>query len=946
MAIITVSNSGGTRNWTDPLTWVGGSVPLATDSVIFTNTSGNLIINATSTIVDFNLSNFTGTITFTGALIINGNWHLGGGIYTYTQLGTSYVRKQGTGTITSNGVTWSREFRFVGNGTTTLVDDLNLTGPFQFQGSSNPANMVVNGNNIFHTGTYIASINGGTISGTTKYWYQGTGTVLSQSISSFSINIDFYINTVGTFTISGSSTNGIVFGGNKELKVISGTLVTTGLSALTLWGRTIDFNGNTIHNLRLINATQTVTLLSTTTVNTLTIHQSPSVTQNITGFAINTNNLSITGTGNSASKTQGDTQINLVGSGTWSQTGTSYLKNNLTVKSTANLTVSGTVYYNTGILAAESGCIVNTGVSTLNVNASTTIDTNTYITWFNVNFSLVATHTFNSIFKCVNLMCGNGNITLNGFSIQASGNCALSTSVSVLTGSTEIILTGNGTLTTPVSTGRVKINLTIDTLGSITISGTIKYGGNFTFRILNGTVNASTSTLSVGGSALETTGLDLSSTTFGTFNVSGATINYVILSSPLYTTNYTLTSGSAIVNGNPIVISGNITLTASAGNSSSGNAMLIIVGTGTWSTLYNVSIRNNINIDTLGTLTIIGNVYYRTGILNYNQGTVDTAGSTLNITGSATLNTNGSTLSTATTTSSTGINFNSIIFTAVSITLTNNSPLCIISNLTINASNINDSTGISGASTYLLGNLYIPYTGAGSSKIIFNGLGSQSWTHAASGTMPSGGYAATYHYIINKPSGTLTFGAQIGLAINSILEYTQGIVDTTTNNTTLYIRDSCILNTNGINWNNIVITNATITNNSLLTCNSLTLGGLIGVYSGIVTFSGTSGFTTGTLSVTTAGRIITLASGITYNVTSNLNLVGTVGSKITLRTLTTPRAIFTLPYGATRNVQNTNATNIDSSLGQTIYSSTGTLTNTINWSIGSGSNSGNFFIMF
>jgi hypothetical protein len=177
--------------------------------------------------------------------------------------------------------------------------------------------------------------------------------------------------------------------------------------------------------------------------------------------------------------------------------------------------------------------------------------------------------------------------------------------------------------------------------------------------------------------------------------------------------------------------------------------------------------------------------------------------------------------------------------------------------------------------------------------------------------------------------------------INSILDWIQGTVDTTTNNTTLYIRANCTLNTNGINWNDIVITQATITNNSLLTCNSLILGGSIGISIGNVTFSGTSGFTTGSLSVTTPGRIITLVSGITYNVTNNLNLIGTNASKITL-TSGTPRAIFTLPYGATQNVKDTSATNIDSSLGQTILSSAGVLTNTLNWSIGSG----NFFLMF
>jgi hypothetical protein len=676
MATITVSNSGGTREWTNVLTWVGGVLPLPTDNVIFTVTSGNLIINALSTIQDFNLSNFTGTITFNSALFINGNWHLGGGAYTYVQNGIQYVRKQGTGTITSNGVTWSRGFRFLGNGITTLTDDFNLSGQLEFQEGGTPANMVVNGFNIYHTGT-IRQTNNGIISGSTKYWYQGSGTVWAQGAISTQISIDFYINTTGTFTMSGSSTNGILFGGNKELRVISGTLVTTGLSALTLLGRTIDFNGNTINNLRLINTTQTVTLLSATTVNTLTIAHSGSVTQTITGFAINTNNLSITGIGNATSITQGSTVINFVGA-----------------------------------------------------------------------------------------------------------------------------------------------------------------------------------------------------------------------------------------------------------------------GTGTWSQVGTGAIRNNININKTGTLNITGTVYYNTGTLTYLQGTVNTAGSTLNIRTSTTLDTKGSTLSTATTTSSTGINFNAL-YVDVSATITNNSPLCVVSNLTINASNINDSTGISGASTYLLGNLYIPYIGQGSSKLIFNGLGSQSWTHATSGTIPSGGYAASYHYIINKPSGTLTLGAQIGLAVNSILDWIQGTVDTTTNNTTLYIRANCTLNTNGINWNDIVITQATITNNSLLTCNSLILGGSIGISIGNVTFSGTSGFTTGSLSVTTPGRIITLVSGITYNVTNNLNLIGTNASKITL-TSGTPRAIFTLPYGATQNVKDTSATNIDSSLGQTILSSAGVLTNTLNWSIGSG----NFFLMF
>ena len=54
------------------------------------------------------------------------------------------------------------------------------------------------------------------------------------------------------------------------------------------------------------------------------------------------------------------------------------------------------------------------------------------------------------------------------------------------------------------------------------------------------------------------------------------------------------------------------------------------------------------------------------------------------------------------------------------------------------------------------------------------------------------------------------------------------------------------------------------------------------------------------------------------------------------------KAIFNLQNGATQSVTNCNATRIDSSGGQTIYTSEGTLTDTINWGIGSG----NFFLMF
>jgi len=407
MATITVSNTGG--NWNATGTWVGGVIPLTTDNVIFTSTSGNLTINVSSTIVDFDLTNYLGTITFTSALVVNGNLNLGTG--GYTQAGISGIDKQGTSSITTNGTVWSRRFRFNGTHTVTLNDDFNISGALTFQVSGSPTIITLNGFNIYHTGTFNASNNGGAVAGTTKYWYKGTGTTWAQGASAPSINIDFYIDTVGTLTMTGSSLSGIIFGANKELKVISGSLVTTGLSALSLSGRTLDFNGNVVNNIRFITASQTVTLLSNTTITTLTILAVN--TQTLNGFKLTTTNITQTG---ATGTFNGTTDIDIVGTGTWSNSGGGTIRNNVTFKSTSITTLTGNIHHDTGVLSDELGCSVTTTGSTLNVDASTTISTG-YINWDSVNITS-GTVTLNALFTVIGTLylASLGNIIFTGVS--------------------------------------------------------------------------------------------------------------------------------------------------------------------------------------------------------------------------------------------------------------------------------------------------------------------------------------------------------------------------------------------------------------------------------------------------------------------------------------------------------------------------------------------------
>jgi hypothetical protein len=103
---------------------------------------------------------------------------------------------------------------------------------------------------------------------------------------------------------------------------------------------------------------------------------------------------------------------------------------------------------------------------------------------------------------------------------------------------------------------------------------------------------------------------------------------------------------------------------------------------------------------------------------------------------------------------------------------------------------------------------------------------------------------------------------------------------------------------------------------------------------GSSSFSGTNGCSFYRLTNASAGTSITLKSGNSYTVTSQLSLAGSSTTAVSiLGSVPSSYAILTLPAGATQSVSYVSATDIDSSLGQTIWDFSGTLTRTINWNL-------------
>lgn len=187
--------------------------------------------------------------------------------------------------------------------------------------------------------------------------------------------------------------------------------------------------------------------------------------------------------------------------------------------------------------------------------------------------------------------------------------------------------------------------------------------------------------------------------------------------------------------------------------------------------------------------------------------------------------------------------------------------------------------------------------------------------------------------------GTITITANpntLYFGNGAVLTWVSGTVNTSNANNIL-LTNGCVLNTpsSGMTWKNISFLqnqSPTITLNAPITItNFLTYS--LGTN---VTFIGTSGWTANTFRILTTGsQIHTLKAGVTYTVTNDFTSNASLNNlNDTLRSSTPgTKAIFTLNPGATQSVAFTNATDIDSSQGQIIYSVNGTITNTDNWNV-------------
>ena len=624
-----------------------------------------------------------------------------------------------------------------------------------------------------------------------------------------------------------------------------------------------------------------------------------------------------------------------------------------TITMSFNITVSGAITFGASMLVHASGlgAMICTTTSTITTNGFVWPNAfNFGVSGISQTYTLADNMSVNGLVTCV----GTTALTINSaFTLTCNGGLVCTTTTS---GTATIELKGGNW------SGGCNNTLNLNSTGTITLNGNISRGSG-TLTWVAGTINNSGShSLSYGG---------------GSINVgnniiwNNITIGYgpLTLVNDLYCVGNLVTSNGCVLNGPAFKIyCTGINTTLMTTLSCTGTATVVLNGAGgngNWlggSNYWGISTIINCGANTLTIAT--GRIFGFNLVFTYTSGIVVCSGSA---------NLNGGTYST------TGMSFNNVSFgttgvSTVAVTLGNNmdiagnltvtsTAILTINNNQINLSGsfINNMTNISSGGTTI-----INMVGTGNIQTTGTGLG--VWTNPITINSPSGTitWSGTNNYngnliytagtivstgsVLNRTSGTMTINnSGFNLGTLNLLGFTQFI------GTSGFTIASLNCATAGVHtvWkapNEYFITsafnsgqadgNSRITyvshNNAIFTAtvSGFTLS-VTGVTHGVIAPGSeifAQGLTTGLtiLPYGTAGTTGVGGAG-TYYLSSSGGTV-TPGRLFVASPGTVSYPKITLQQGATQNLYYTNAVDIDSNNGQTIWTFSGSLLRAANWS--------------
>jgi len=386
-------------------------------------------------------------------------------------------------------------------GPSSVTGSLSLSGSstvLTLTGTASLQHVTPTANGIYSLGTsglqwsnvYATTFNGTAFSGSLN----GTSSWATNALTS-----SWAINTLTASNITPAITSDAI--NRVMISNGNGTLNTNGNSSGT--GTTTSSTGINFNNLSISN-----NVAATITSNLCIVGSYLASTSGVGGAVNVTGPYSIYAQGDlsGTSTSSGTAPIILNGTGTWSGLGFSMP---VSINTVGIITIGNITWFGT-TLTYIAGSTICTGL--VSINGTTTLDTKgsdvptcgtsstSGINFYNLTVGGGGTLTNNSNLRVTGTFipaAPGTNGTYNGSNIYVSGN--FQPTGATTAGTALIILDGTGTLSS--GTGVVSINITINTVGTITIGSTFIFTGT-TITYISGKVNAKNSTVTLTNATL------------------------------------------------------------------------------------------------------------------------------------------------------------------------------------------------------------------------------------------------------------------------------------------------------------------------------------------------------------------------------------------------------------------------------------------------------------
>ncbi len=280
-----------------------------------------------------------------------------------------------------------------------------------------------------------------------------------------------------------------------------------------------------------------------------------------------------------------------------------------TITMTNTITSSGAITLTPGMTFAGASALIGLVGANLTSNAKT-VNIPFQLKGTSQTYTLIDNWAISGLFTCN----GTTATTINGaFTITCSGGYT-QTTVSTVSGTVSIKLTGG----TWSGTAVLYLQTNLEIAGNITVSGNVAYDTG-TLLYTSGTVTTTGSTVTV-----------IRSTTFNTSGMTWNNINFQQTMTVTLSSNFNLsgtlsiaaTTTTTTINGFAINCSGSFTVNGS-GNFCTGTTNIVMNGTGNLgaATSGSGTCRNNLTINSAGTITMLAFFSYRTGTFTFDTTT-------------------------------------------------------------------------------------------------------------------------------------------------------------------------------------------------------------------------------------------------------------------------------------------------------------------------------------